>query len=259
MLFIYITIFLATALGAILKYQRTKELSSKLGREVEDHELVSLNSWIEAEEKSENKRTDFKRKTVDYKSNDKKSSSNKAKNKVVDKTKKAVAAAPEKLPNNCLNCGAVLSQGTARCGFCGTLLSRKLIEENCAVFLLDLEKDFESSIPASHQSLRLGCFLIPVLAFLTMFFFGGFFVAQDLFCGVAVGSMVLSLILAYAWNHWTDKILTRRENSLFDQIFTPKIRQFMTRAEWQPLEFLSVAKSHLDENSELLKQLHRTI
>lgn len=255
MLFIYILIFLSVAGGGILKYRRQKELSSKLGREVEDHELVSLNSWIEAEEKATDKKTAFKRKTVDYTSANKTSPD--SKKPVKNSVENTSVIREKELPNNCPNCGGVISKGTPRCEFCGTELSRKTLEENCAVFLFDLEKDFESLIPASHSNLHLGCFAIPVFTFLIMFFAGGFLLSQDLYCGVAVGAMVVSILLSFVWSNWTDKILGRRENELFDQTILPRLRQFVARNDWQRLEFLAVAKSHLEKDSSLLKQIHR--
>jgi hypothetical protein len=50
MLYIFIIVLGFTIIGGIIKFFLTRELSSKLGREVADHELVSINSWIEAEE-----------------------------------------------------------------------------------------------------------------------------------------------------------------------------------------------------------------
>ena len=44
-----------SALAALAKFIRSRELSRKLGREVQDHELVSLSSWIEAEKKVDKK------------------------------------------------------------------------------------------------------------------------------------------------------------------------------------------------------------
>jgi hypothetical protein len=55
MLFIFIIVVGFTLIGGIIKYFRTRELSSKLGRNVGDHELVSLNSWIEAEKNVDKK------------------------------------------------------------------------------------------------------------------------------------------------------------------------------------------------------------
>ena len=56
MLYIFILVVVFTLVGGIVKYFRTRELSSKLGRTVGDHELVSLNSWIEAEENVDKKK-----------------------------------------------------------------------------------------------------------------------------------------------------------------------------------------------------------
>jgi hypothetical protein len=49
MLFIIVLVLIVTAIGGIIKFVRTRELRSKLGRNVADHELTSLNSWMEAE------------------------------------------------------------------------------------------------------------------------------------------------------------------------------------------------------------------
>ena len=53
MLYIFIIVIGFTFIGGIVKYVRTRELRSKLGRDVGTHELVSLSSWIEAERKAE--------------------------------------------------------------------------------------------------------------------------------------------------------------------------------------------------------------
>lgn len=50
---LYIIIFIGVISAGLAKYARTRELSGKLGREVEDYELVSLSSWIEAERKED--------------------------------------------------------------------------------------------------------------------------------------------------------------------------------------------------------------
>ncbi|MBS1794233.1 MAG: hypothetical protein JSS81_10285 [Acidobacteria bacterium] len=55
MLYIIILVLLITAIGGIIRFFRTRELSSKLGREVADHELTSLNSWMEAERSADRK------------------------------------------------------------------------------------------------------------------------------------------------------------------------------------------------------------
>jgi hypothetical protein len=53
MLYIIIIVLGFTIIGGIIKFFRTRELSSKLGRKIADHELVSINSWIKAEENVE--------------------------------------------------------------------------------------------------------------------------------------------------------------------------------------------------------------
>jgi hypothetical protein len=55
MLYIIIIVLGFTIIGGIIKFFRTRELSSKLGREVSDHELTSLSSWIAAEENADKK------------------------------------------------------------------------------------------------------------------------------------------------------------------------------------------------------------
>jgi hypothetical protein len=50
MLYIIIIVLGFSIIGGIIKFFRTRELRSKLGREVADHELTSLSSWIKAEE-----------------------------------------------------------------------------------------------------------------------------------------------------------------------------------------------------------------
>lgn len=52
---ILLFILISAIIGAIIKFARKRELSSKLGRSVGDHELVSLNSWIEAEKNVDRK------------------------------------------------------------------------------------------------------------------------------------------------------------------------------------------------------------
>lgn len=56
MLYIFIVVFVVMAIGGIIKMVRTRELRSKLGRDVADHELTSLNSWIEAERNVDRKK-----------------------------------------------------------------------------------------------------------------------------------------------------------------------------------------------------------
>jgi hypothetical protein len=53
MLFIIVPKF--TIIGEIIKFFLTCELSSKLGREVAEHEIVSINTQIETEENADKK------------------------------------------------------------------------------------------------------------------------------------------------------------------------------------------------------------
>lgn len=255
---LYIIILIGVIVAALIKYAQKRELSGKLGREVEDHELVSLNSWIEAERK-EDARKGIKNETAsvpksgqivskEVHSNQKEATAN-----VV----REVSEKESKIPNNCPKCGAALSKEIAYCQFCGTHLSRKSLEEHASIFLHDLDKDFEQIIPGSHEHLRFGCLFIPLLA-LTGTIAGYFLLPPARATNAFLfGIPILSLIVAYIWLNVTDRILTKKEGVIFDQKLEPRIRQFMKGNNLQDLELLNIAKRNLGEQNKLLKHIHR--
>ncbi len=257
-LILYIIIFIGVVVAAFVKFAQKRELSGKLGREVEDHELVSLNSWIEAERK-EDARKGIKseitpvQKSVQF--SDKKEFSDK-KTATANIVGEVAEKEPEP-PSNCLKCGATLSKEIAFCQFCGTHSSRKALEEHTTIFLQDLDKDFEQIIPESHEQLRLGCFLIPLLA-LVGAVAAYFFLPPMRYTGaLVIGLPIISLIVAYIWINAVDSILTKKEGVIFDRKLEPRIRQFMKGNNLQDLELLNIAKRNLSENNKLLKHIHR--
>lgn len=255
---LYLIIFIGVIVAALIKYAQKRELSQKLGRDVEDHELVSLNSWIEAERK-EDARKGIKSETHSVRKTEQINSRNEV------PTQKAVSAnivgevseTDLETPNNCSKCGAALSKEIAFCRFCGTHTSREALEKHTSIFLHDLDKDFEYIIPGFHEQLRLGCFLIPLLALV-----GAaavyFFLPPMRYTSVSViGIPILSLIVAYIWLNTTDHILTKKEGVIFDQKLEPKIRQFMKGNDLQDLELLNIAKRNLGEHNKLLRHIYR--
>ncbi|MBK8813354.1 MAG: hypothetical protein IPN69_21870 [Acidobacteria bacterium] len=243
---IFIIIFVGVILAGIAKYLRTRELSDKLGREVQEHELVSLNSWMEAESESNDN---------NGKSLAQKPEQSPVKNETMENVVNEDSEQAQQRPNNCPNCGAVLSKGISRCRFCGVHLSRKTLEEHASIFLHDLEKDFDRVIPGFHEHLRLGCFFIPVAA-LT-----GTAIAYLLLPDTTtkfvslIGVSVLSLIVAYIWLNLVDSLLTKKEGVLFHHFIEPKIKHFISENQLEPLEFVNIAKQSLNKYNKLLKHI----
>ena len=251
-----IVVFIVVIVAALVKIAKKAELSGKLGREAQDHELVSLNSWIEAERK-EDARKGIKseippvQKSVQI--NDKKEFSEQK----AATTNKEVSEKELKTPNNCPKCGAVLSKEIAYCQFCGSYSNRKALEEHTSIFLHDLDKDFEQIIPGSHEHLRFGCFLIPLLALIGAVAVYFFLPPMRYIGALIIGLPIISLIVAYIWINAVDSILTKKEGVIFDQKLEPRIRQFMKGNNLQDLELLNIAKRNLSENNKLLKHIHR--
>ena len=50
---IFLFIIIATIVGAVIKFMTKRRMTRSLGRDVGDHELTSLNSWMEVHEKEE--------------------------------------------------------------------------------------------------------------------------------------------------------------------------------------------------------------
>lgn len=256
---IYIIILIAVAGAA--KFARSKELSGKLGREVEDHELVSLNAWLEAERLTDaRKGINPAKKSPVLRSERKTAPAAEDNLKQITTEKKAVAPVPKESfepPDNCPKCGAALSKGISQCRFCGTHSSRRALEEHAAIFLHDLEKDFEEVVPAVHGALRLGCFLIPLLA-VTATVTAYFLLPPDDFgYSQAFGIPVLSMIVAYIWLNAVDAILTRREGLIFEREIKPKILEFSSANRLQSLELVGIAKRHFDKDSKFMAHIHR--
>lgn len=254
---LYIIIFIGVIVAGLSQYARRRELSAKLGREVEDHELVSLNSWIEAE-KREDRIKGFKTE---------KAAVQNGKQKVVQKvsannqaTVNSVEEVPKRrkeTPDNCRKCGAALSKEISHCQFCGTHSSRKALEEHASAFLDNLKKDFEDAIPAFHEQLRLGCIFIPLLAItatvIAYFVMPGAQVTYAFLFGIPL----LSLLVAYIWMNVVDLVLTKKEGLIFNHFIEPKIQHFIRGNQLQPLEFVSLSKRHLNEHSKLLKHIYK--
>lgn len=254
--FIYIIILIGVGLAGAAKYARSRELSGKLGREVEDHELVSLNSWMEAERRTDLKKGITAEKPLILKSEQKVAPVIKEK----PTEKNAVTQIPEvsfEPPNNCAKCGAALSKGISQCRFCGTHSSRKALEEHASIFLHDLEKDFDAVVPAFYSALRLGCFLIPLLA-VTVTITAYVLIPRENFGYALVFSIpILSMIVAYIWLNAVDAILSKREGMIFERATKPKIRLFMDEHHLKPLEVIGIAKRHFDKDSKFLAHIHR--
>lgn len=256
-LIIYLVIFVGVGLAGLVKYAQKRELSGKLGREVEDHELVSLNSWIEAEQKEDRKKGIQPEKVSVHKNEPNAAVKIETNQTAEAKTLEEIAEKPSKTPTNCENCGAVLSKEIAFCQFCGTHSSRKALEEHASIFLQNLNKDFEIIIPASHGQLRSGCFLIPLLALASAAGVYLFLPAVRYTNALVIGIPIISLIVAYIWLNLIDYILTKKENVIFDQKIAPKIKQFMKANNLRDLEILSIAKRSLGKHNKLLAHIYR--
>lgn len=252
---LYLIIFIGVIIAALVKYAQKRELSSKLGREVEDHELISLNSWIEAEQK-EDRRKGIKPEKVSVQKIEKKLEKKQLQITEAEKVEEIVEK-PDETPTNCGNCGAALPKEIAYCQFCGTYSSRQSLESHVSIFLQDLDKDFEQMIPASHGHLEIGCIFIPLLA-LVLTIFGYFLLPfTDLTSAVLIGIPILSLIVAYIWFTLANNFTTKKQGQLFEQKIEPKIRQFMKEHKLRDLEILSVAKRKLRKENRLLKNIYR--
>lgn len=253
---IYIIIFIGVIVGALIKYAQKRELSGKLGREVEDHELVSLNSWIEAERK-EDKRKGIQPENVSIPKNEKKIVKPEKETIQDSQTVEKISEKPIETPTNCENCGAVLPKEISFCQFCGTHSSRTALEEHVSVFLQNLDKDFDNMIPASHGHLEVGCVFIPIFA-LALTIFGYFLLpSAQLTNAVLFGIPVLSLIAAYIWFTAAIKFTSKKQEQLFEQNIEPKIRQFMKEHNLRDLEILSIAKRKFLKENKLLKHIYR--
>lgn len=255
---IYIIVFIGVIIAGLAKYARTRELSGKLGRPVEDHELVSLNTWIEAERKEDARKGIKSEKSAAQVS--KPRVANKTSINYQEATANPAAKVPKQqkeTPDNCRKCGAALSKEISYCQFCGTHSSRKALEEHVSVFLDNLKKDFEDAIPAFHEQLRFGCLVIPLLA-LTGTVIAYFLMPQARATyAFLFGVPLLSLVVAYIWMNVVDLILTKKEAVIFNHFIEPKIQQFIRGNQLQPLEFVSLSKRHLNEHSKLLKFIYR--
>lgn len=254
---LYLIIFIGVISAGLAKYARTRELSGKLGREVEDHELVSLNSWIEAERKEDRKKGVKSENSQVQTSASIVKRDEGAQKEVAPGVVKEVSAQRKDSPDNCGKCGAALSKEIAYCQFCGTHSSRKALEEHTAIFLDNLKKDFEDAIPAFHEQLRFGCLVIPFLA-LTGTVIAYFLMPQARATyAFLFGVPLLSLLVAYIWMNVVDLILTKKEVVIFNHFIEPKIQHFIRGNQLQPLEFVSLAKRHLNEHGKLLKFIYR--
>lgn len=255
---IYLIIFIGVIVAGLVKYAQKRELSGKLGREVEDHELVSLNSWIEAERK-EDARKGIKSEPSPIRKREQINSANEV-SKQKTATANIVSEVSEKeleTPNNCAKCGAALSKEIAYCQFCGTHSSRKALESHVSIFLQNLDKDFELMIPASHGHLEIGCMFIPLLA-LVMTIFGYFLLpSAQITNAVLFGVPIFSLIVAYIWLTVANNFTAKKQGQLFEQNIEPKIRQFMKEHNLRDLEILSIAKRKLLKENKLLKHIYR--
>lgn len=256
-LIIYLVIFVGVGLAGLVKYAQKRELSGKLGREVEDHELISLNSWIEAERKEDRKKVIKPAKPV-QKNKPNVAAVKVETNRIAEQQKvEEIAEKPIETPTNCGNCGAILPKEIAFCQFCGTHSSRKALEEHVSIFLHNLDKDFERMIPASHGHLEIGCIFIPPLA-LVLTIFGYFLLPSARLTNAGLlGIPILSLVVAYIWLTVADNFTTKKQGQLFEQNIEPKIRQFMKEHNLRDLEILSIAKRTFLKENKLLKHIYR--
>lgn len=253
---IYLLIFIGVISAGLIKYAQKRELSGKLGREVEDHELVSLNSWIEAEKK-EDRRKGIQPEKVSIPKDEKKIVKSEKETIQDSQTVEKISEKPIETPTNCENCGAALPKEISFCRFCGTHSSRKSLESHVSIFLQNLDKDFDNIIPASHGHLEVGCVFIPLLALVLTVF--GFFLLPytDLTSAVLIGIPILSLIVAYIWFTAAIKFTSKKQEQIFEQKIEPKIRQFMKEHNLRDLELLSIAKRKLTKENKLLKNIYR--
>ena len=249
---IIIIIVVGAVIALFSKIGAKGNMENKLGRQVEEHELVSLNSWMEAKpEAGETKNIN----PVPAKS------STKIQIKPTFKEKVAVLEddyekESKKLADNCPACGAALSKSLPYCGFCGQHASRKALETHCALFLVDLEKEFDDRLPARHAAMRLGCVWtilggvgIAGIGILLTNSKDGFTI---LACAAANSAMI-----GYLFTYIAEKSLDRKEAVIFQQWITPKIRQFMRKNNLKQVEFLGIAEKHSNGNSSFVKYLFR--
>jgi len=255
---LFIIVLVASVIGAIIKHFRTKDLSSKLGREVADHELTSLNSWMEAEKKAEEKRTGFKRKIVNYETADRaEAAPASGEQKTPFAAVEMIAAPPEKRPDNCPNCGAVLSKELGYCQFCNRHVSQREIEQHCAVFLFDTQEDLISRTPPHYRLLKTAAWFVPLVVFTalpSMNIFAEYLMSP---CASLIIAAAIALAVRFGLNYLAENYLTKTDAANFDFLYAPQIKSFVARHKLQNIEFLSIARCHLEKDSRLLKQIHR--
>jgi hypothetical protein len=67
----------------------------------------------------------------------------------------------------------------------------------------------------------------------------------------------IALTARFALNYLAENYLTKNDNVNFDFLYALQIKSFVTRNNLQNIEFLSIARCHLEKDSRLLKQIHR--
>lgn len=246
---IYIIIFLVIIAFSFRTTIAKANMGSKLKRQVDDHELLSLNSWMKAEEMSTPKLDILEK----LRSKALPNAENNA-NVVFPLGLDFEEAAP--MTQNCYNCGAVISKSLAICNFCGNHQSLKAVEAHCAAFLLDLEEDFTASTPFKVRFLEASIYAVPLL------FFGsletllvinmGLGACANLFVGLAA-----TVVIGTVWNSICQKIIDKEKNQRFEQMFASRIVGLLTQLNLRPIEMLSIADSRFEKKSDLLKQIHR--
>ncbi len=253
---ILIILLIGSAIGALIKHFRTAELSSKLGRPVTDHDLVSLNSWLEAEKNAEEKRKIFKRKIVNYETDERVESAS-TKQKTLVNSVEANAALPEKRPENCPNCGAALSKELGYCEFCDSHVSQREIEQHCAVFLFDTQEDLISRTPILFRLLKTAAWFVPLILFAVLI--SANIIGKQISnpCVMLSVAAAIAFTARFALNYLAENYLTKTDNANFDFLYAPQIKSFVNRSNLQNIEFLSIARCHLEKDSRLLKQIHR--
>ena len=151
---IIILIVVAVIIVLVSKFSAKGRMESELGRQVEDHELVSLNSWMEAKPEAGKEQIPVSAPVAEKTP---KTSEILTRTEKLAVLQQSFEEEVKKLADNCPACGAALSKSLPYCGFCGHHASRKALETHCALFLVDLEKEFDDKLPARHAAVRLGC------------------------------------------------------------------------------------------------------
>lgn len=251
---IIIIIIVGAVIALVSKFSAKGRMESKLGRQVEDHELVSLNSWMKAKPEAGKEQNSVS--TPKAEKTPPKTSEILTRTEKLAVLRKDFEKEVKKLADNCSACGAALSKSLPYCDFCGHHASRKALETHCALFLIDLEKEFDGKLPARHAAMRLGC-VWTILGGIAIAGIGILLTNSKDGCTILASAAAISAIVGYLFTYISEKWLDKKESAMFQELIAPKVRQFMRQNNLKQVEFLGIAKKHSNENGSFVKYLFR--